>query len=163
MGALLVTGPSFMNTLNVTNSGTFGSLMVNSVNMTPSSGDVFKEQISNLSNNTSGNIVNASTSTPWQFNGAVVRSFEILASASLLVSNGNRYAFYKIYGINQGSDGSGGYIWYINTAYVGNATNLIFGMTNSGTMTYTSGNTSTDFGGTFISNTLKYRALTTSV
>jgi hypothetical protein len=79
-GCLYVTGASNLNTLNVTNQGTFGSLMVNTVNMTPSLGDMFKERSYSFSSNIATATIITDGTTSFAFANGTVRSFEAQVS-----------------------------------------------------------------------------------
>ena len=148
-GALTVTGASQLNTLAVTNQATIGSLMVNTVNLTPSLGDLYVEQIFNASNNVS----TPTDVTGFAFSNSVVRSFEAIVSVSVIATT-NQYAMFKLLGIQKASN------WYINVSYVGDSvTGISFSITSSGQIQYTSMNLPG-----FVSSTLKYRGfITTSV
>ena len=152
-GALTVTGASFMNTLNVTNQGTFGSLMVNTVNMTPSLGDIFKE----LSFSFSNNVATPTVITDFDFDNNTVRSFEAQVSVTVIASN-TLYAVYKILGIQKDTSVIGRERWYINTSYVGENCGITFSIDANGQILYTSNSISG-----FVSGTVKVRCLTTSI
>jgi len=152
-GALTVTGASFMNTLNVTNQGTFGSLMVNTVNMTPSLGDIFKE----LSFSFSNNVATPTVITDFDFDNGTVRSFEAQVSVTVIATN-TLYAVYKILGIQKDTTVIGRERWYINTSYVGENCGITFSIDSNGQILYTTNSISG-----FVSGTLKVRCLTTSI
>jgi len=156
-GCLLVTGASNMNTLNVTNQGTFGSLMVNTVNMTPSLGDMFKERVYSFSQNIVTETAITDGTSPFAFANNTVRSFEAQVSVTVIATN-TYYAVYKILGIQKDDTIQGRDRWYINTSYVGENCGITFSIDDGGAMYYTC----TSIGG-FISGTLKVRCLTTSV
>jgi cytoskeletal protein CcmA (bactofilin family) len=149
-GALFITGASTFNTANVTASVTIGNyLVVNTVNLTPSTGDIFQERVFNADNN----IVYPEDITGFAFSNTVVRSFEAIVSASVIATN-NQYAIYKILGIQKDNH------WYINTSYVGDSlAGISFSITDNGQLQYTSLNQPG-----WVSTTIKFRGyMTTSV
>jgi cytoskeletal protein CcmA (bactofilin family) len=147
-GALFVSGASTFNTANVTDTVTIGNyLVVNTVNLTPSVGDLFQEQVFNADNN----VVTPENITGFAFANAEVRSFEAIVSATVIATS-NQYAIYKILGIQKGSD------WYINTSYVGDSlAGVTFSITNAGQLQYTTLNQPGH-----VSTTLKFRGFMTT-
>lgn len=93
----------------------------------------------------------AANITGLAFSNAVVRSFEVFASVYINATS-SLYEEIKISGIQKGSD------WDIAVTSVGDESGIQFSITSSGQLKYTSSNYSG-----FVSGTIKFRALTTSV
>lgn len=89
--------------------------------------------------------------TDFVFSNAVVRSFEAQVSIKIDADT-DLYEEVIISGIQKGSE------WDIAIKSIGDATGVMFNMTNAGQMQYTSPN----FTG-FVSGVIKFRALTTSI
>jgi hypothetical protein len=166
-GALNVTGDSILeNNLTVTtgsvtvstndylplldaSSATGGSIIFNTVDVSPSLGDISRERIFTAVNNQSSpaNITN------FIFSNSVVRAFDAIVSVTILTSdNTNRYAYYNLKGVQKAGN------WVVNSSYVGDATGFTFSITNSGQIQYTSTNIA-NYDSSFVS----FRALTTSI
>jgi hypothetical protein len=89
--------------------------------------------------------------TGFSFSNTIVRSFK--AQVSVYVdATSDLYEVYEINGIQKGSE------WDISIKSSGDNIGILFNITNSGQLQYTSPN----FSG-FVSGTMKFRALTTSV
>ena len=127
---------------------TGGSIVFNTVDVSPSMGDISRERIFNAANNVSS----PSNITGFVFSNGIVRSFDSVVSVTILGSEGNKYAYYNLKGVQKGSN------WVINSSYVGDVTGFTFSITNSGQVKYTS----TDVFG-YTSSYVSFRALTTSV
>jgi len=161
-GSLLVTGGSMISSTEDASNGTSGGaltilggaavakkLYANTVNITPSLGDISAEKSFTAANN----VVSPANVTGFTFDNATVRSFNALASITIVRSaGGNLYANYEIKGIQKESG------WVINSAYVGDATGITFSIGSDGQMKYESTNQAN-----FTSSTIKFRALTTSI
>jgi hypothetical protein len=93
----------------------------------------------------------AANITGLAFSNAVVRSFEVYASIYINATS-SLYEEIKISGIQKGSD------WDIAVTSVGDESGIQFSITSSGQLKYTSSNYSG-----FVSGTIKFRALTTSI
>lgn len=93
----------------------------------------------------------AANITGLAFLNAVVRSFEVYASIYINATS-SLYEEIKISGIQKGSD------WDIAVTSVGDESGIQFSITSSGQLKYTSSNYSG-----FVSGTIKFRALTTSI
>ena len=166
-GALNVTGNSILeNNLTVTtgnvtistndyypildaSSATGGSIIFNTVDVSPSLGDISRERIFTAANNqtTPADITN------FIFSNSVVRAFDAIVSVTILTTSGpNKYAYYNLKGVQK--DGN----WVVNSSYVGDTTGFTFSITNSGQIQYTSTDT-LNYDSSFVS----FRALTTSV
>lgn len=124
------------------------NLNVNSVNMTPSIGDIFSENTFYAANNQiipanieGFNIVNT------------VRYFQAIISVTILANN-NIVAGYTLEGIQLDNLGT----WSLNSRFIGQNINMVFNITNTGQIQYTSINIPG-----FISSTIKFRATTTSI
>jgi hypothetical protein len=121
-------------------------LVVETVNITPSQGDLVKER-SFTGANAQGS---AASVTDFAF-ASGVRAFNAIVSVAVNDAvGGDLFANYEIKGLNK--DGS----WVINSTYIGDATGVVFSITSGGQMQYTS----MDKGATDI--TMKFRALTTT-
>ena len=164
-GSLNVTGDSILeNNLTVTTGNvtistndyspifeaTFasgGSILFNTVDVSPSLGDISRERYAGINNNQTSveNIIG------FTFN-ASVRAFDAIVSVVILASSGNRYAYYNLKGIKKASN------WVVNSSYVGDVTGVTFSITNGGQMQYTSTNVVGHTNGY-----VNFRAMTTSI
>jgi len=125
------------------------SLYSNSRNITPSLGDI----VSELSFAAANNISTAADVTNFTFDNGVVRAFHVMLSVIVERSaGGNLYTNFDIKGIQKGSS------WVINTSYIGDYTGLVFSITSTGQVQYTSTNQLA-----WIATTMKFRGHTTSV
>ena len=124
-------------------------LFVKNINMTPSLGDIFYEQSFSANNNqsTPANIIN------FMFNNFDVRYFQAMVSICITTTTSKIISGCEIKGIQL--DGP---IWQINTSFIGNNPKIVFNITNTGQITYTSSNIIN-----FISTIIKFRCMTTSV
>ena len=155
-GSLMITGSSLLQgSLTVSGGSIFtsmtsNSLMVNTVDMTPSLGDIFKETSFDAANNQSV----AANVTGFAFANATVRAFDAIVSVTILTTGNanNKYAYHNLKGVQKGSN------WVLNSSLVGDITGIVFSIDNSGQLKYTSTNTAN-----FVSSTIKFRGLTTSV
>jgi hypothetical protein len=145
-GTLTVTGASLLKS-NLTVTG--GSIVFNTVDVSPSMGDIVKELTA-----TAGNSISSVTDVLGFAFGSGVRAFDSIVSVSILTTGdvANKYAFYNLKGVHKNGT------WTLTSSFVGDITGITFSITSSGQIQYTTTNT-TDF----VSNTIKYRALTTSV
>ena len=89
--------------------------------------------------------------TGFTFNNAVVRSFKALISVSVDATT-DLFEVFELEGIQKGSE------WDYSISTKGDATGVIFNITNTGQIQYTSLNYSG-----FVSGVIKFRAITTSV
>ncbi len=89
--------------------------------------------------------------TGLSFSNALVRSFNVEASVTIDASL-DLFEVVKISGIQKGSE------WDISISSIGDNTGVIFSITSSGQLQYTSQNYTS-----FVSGTIKFRAITTSV
>ena len=125
------------------------SLYANTRNITPSLGDIWSELSFSASNNQSS----AADVTDFVFDNAVVRAFHTMVSITIVRSvGGNLYANFELKGIQKGSG------WVVNSSYVGDYTGIVFSITASGQIQYTSTNQLS-----WTSSTMKFRGYTTSV
>jgi hypothetical protein len=97
------------------------------------------------------NQASAANVTGLAFANGVVRSFEILASV-YINATANSYETFKMLGIQKGAS------WSMAVEAVGDNTGVTFSITNAGQIQYTSTNVAG-----FVSSTIKFRAITTSV
>jgi hypothetical protein len=123
------------------------NMFVNNVNMTPSSGDLFKEQ----SFNASDNVYTPDSITGFIFNNNV-RYFTGWLSVFITASTNTVTAF-TIEGIQVNSG-----VWIINQRFIGTNVKIKLSITNSGQIQYTCPTISG-----FVSSLMKFRAITTSV
>jgi cytoskeletal protein CcmA (bactofilin family) len=134
-------------------STTTGSLIANNtVDITPSLGDIGKERSFVAANN----VTTPANITSFTFDNSVVRSFNAVVSVEVLAGSGNLFANYDIRGIQKMSGE-----WAINTTFVGDNTGVVFTIDNvnsKGQLQYTSTNINQ-----WTSTTLKFRAHTTSI
>ena len=129
---------------------TSGSIIANTVDITPSLGDISKERSFAAANNQS---VSANV-TNFAFANGVVRSFNAVASVSIVrLSGTNYYANYDIRGVQKDSND-----WVINVSFVGDNTGIVFTIDDNGQIQYTSSNVSQ-----WQSTVIKFRANTTSI
>ena len=124
-----------------------GSILFNTVDVSPSLGDISRERYAGINNNQTSveNIIG------FTFN-ASVRAFDAIVSVVILASSGNRYAYYNLKGIKKASN------WVVNSSYVGDVTGVTFSITNGGQMQYTSTNVVGHTNGY-----VNFRAMTTSI
>jgi hypothetical protein len=166
-GALNVTGDSILeNNLTVTSgsvtvstndyspiidasSATGGSILFNSVDVSPSLGDIVRERIFSAVNGQAS----AANITNFAFSNLVVRAFDAVVSVSIMTSdNTNKYAYYNLKGVQKSGN------WVVNSSYVGDVTGFTFSITNAGQIQYTSTSV-----GNYTESFVSFRALTTSV
>jgi hypothetical protein len=146
-GSVIISTNDYTPIIGAT-SATGGSIIFNSVDVSPSMGDISRERSFNSANNVSS----ASNITGFAFSNAIVRAFDAVLSVTILSSEGNKYAYYNLKGVQKGSN------WVINSSYVGDVTGYTFSITNAGQVQYTS----TDVDG-WTSATINFRALTTTI
>ena len=117
--------------------------------MTPSAGDICKELTFYALNNQS----EPQDITNFSFSNSDVRSFDAMVSVYISTSTGNDlYANYNLKGVQKT-----GY-WVLNSTFIGDATGITFSITTTGQIQYISTNVAN-----FITDVMKFRALTTSV
>ena len=109
-------------------------------------GDIQETSFSAANNQTS-----AADVTGLAFANATVRSFEALISVTIDAS-ADLFETFKLVGIQRGAD------WQLISESVGDDSGLVFSITNTGQVQYTSTNVAG-----FVSNTIKFRAITTTV
>lgn len=138
------TSPNY--NLDVAGSLNSNTLTVNSVNVTPSIGDISTEYWSYMRNNTNGNI------TGFTFNNNIVRSFFGLVHTEIRRSTGNTlFAKHELKGLQLASN------WTLNQTYIGDNTGIIFGINPTGQVCYTSSNIAN-----YSQSIIHYRASVTS-
>ena len=153
-GGLAVTGASFFNNDMLITGGsltvTGGSIVFNTVDVSPSMADIVKERSATIGN---GQISAANIDT-FAFDSAVARAFDAVVSVTITTSTttGNKYAYYNLKGIQKVNT------WVLNSSFVGDVTGLTFSISSAGQIQYTSTSV-----GNFTDGTVKFRALTTSV
>jgi hypothetical protein len=126
-GTLLALSGSVANMVNT--AVTTGELIANTVDITPSIGDIGTENWTYLANNTSGTIGG------FTFNNNVVRSFTAAAHVEIQRSTGgNLFAKHELKGIQLASN------WMLNQTYIGDNTGIIFAVNPTGQVCYTSSN-----------------------
>jgi hypothetical protein len=128
---------------------TSGTLRVNTVNMTPSVGDIASE----LTFTAGNGVTSASNITGLSFSNAIVRGFNALLTSTVVrTTGGNLYANYELKGVQQANG------WILNSSFIGDNTGVTFSINTSGNVQYTSTSLAN-----FTSNTLKFKANTTSI
>ena len=127
---------------------TTSNMFINNVNMTPSSGDLFKEQ----SFNASANLYTPDSITGFVFNNNV-RYFTGWLSVFITTSSTNTVTAFTIEGIQLNTN-----VWNINSRFVGTNIKMKISITNSGQIQYTCPGIPG-----FISSVMKFRSITTSV
>jgi hypothetical protein len=125
------------------------TLRINQVYMTPSLGDIVQE----LSFTAGNGVTSASNITGLSFSNTVVRGFNALLTSTVVrTTGGNLYANYELKGLQQANG------WLLNSSFMGDNIGLTFSINSSGNVQYTSTSL-----GNFTSNTLKFKANTTSI
>jgi hypothetical protein len=108
---------------------TTGRLIANTVDATPSIGDIGREKWAYLANNTSGTIGG------FTFNNSVVRSFTAAAHVEIQRSTGgNLFAKHELEAVQLASN------WVLNQSYIGDNTGITFAVNPTGQVCYTSSN-----------------------
>lgn len=92
----------------------------------------------------------ASNITNFSFSNVIVRSFNAVVSVKI-DADSDLYEIFEIHGIQKGSE------WDLSISSSGDSTGIMFSITNSGQLQYTSQNYSG-----FLSGAMKFRAITTS-
>jgi hypothetical protein len=157
------TSPSFKLHINGTlgastsiSTGTLyasNALVTNTVDMTPSLGDIIKE----VSFTAQNNQLNVANITNLAFPNNTVRSFSAIVSVCIMKSAGpNLYANYDIKGVQKDIGD-----WVVNTNFIGDNTGIVFNISNvnsKGQIQYISEDLSN-----WVSTTFKFKATTTSI
>jgi len=125
-----------------------GDVYINDVKVKPSYGDIFEEQVFSANNN---QMIQDDISG-FLFNNATVRYFHAFVSVNVTTNMNELNSGYEIKGIQTNNT------WLLNSTFMGDSTHLHFYITNTGQIQYTSSNIND-----WISTTIKFRALTTSV
>jgi hypothetical protein len=158
-GSLSLSGATFANLL-VTNTGTINNsyfnnstvanLVVNTIPSNPSLGDIITEESFTAANGQAS----PAAVTGLAFNSALARSFRALVSVSILTAGGtnDKFANFTLNGIQKTTG------WVLNSSFVGDNTQVVFSITSAGNLLYTSNSV-----GGFLTDTIKFRAQTTSV
>jgi hypothetical protein len=124
-----------------------GSILFNTVDVSPSLGDIAREKYARINNNQGS----ATDVIGFAFNSSV-RAFDAIVSVVILAGTGNRYAYYNLKGIKKASN------WVVNSSYVGDVTGVTFSITNGGQMQYTSTDVTS-----WSNGYANFRAMTTSI
>ena len=125
-------------------------LYVNTVNVTPSLGDLSKEKSFTCGNG----VLSPASIAGFAFSNDIVRSFNAIVSVDVIKSVGSSlFSSYEVKGL-QSTAGA----WIINSSYIGDNTGHVFSINGDGQLLYTSVSQ-----GGFASSTIKFRALTTSL
>jgi hypothetical protein len=125
-------------------------LFVDDVNLTPSNGDIFKEQTFAAQNN----VITPENVNGFLFDYNTVRSFHALVSVEVYTDTEDLFACYDIHGINKETN------WVINNRFIGDDTNIRFHVDSNSTLGQIK-YTSSDFPN-WDSSKIRFRALTTS-
>jgi hypothetical protein len=124
-------------------------LYANTVKITPSLGDIGSE----VSFTAGNNVSSAADITSFAFNNSIARAFCSIISVTIEKSVGsNLYANFELKGIQKGSS------WVLNSSYIGDYTGIVFSITSTGQVQYTSSNQLF-----WTATTMKFRGYTTSV
>jgi len=123
------------------------NMFINNVNMTPSPGDLFKEQVFNASDT----VLTPDSITGFVFNNNV-RYFTAWLSVFITATT-NIVTAFTIEGIQLNPG-----VWEINTKFIGNNSKIKLSITNAGQIQYTC----PDISG-FVSSVMKFRAITTTI
>ncbi len=122
------------------------SLFVRNIDMTPSTGDFFRERTFVLNNNVSI----PTDITELLFNNSITRYFFAFLSVHITTSTTELYSGHELKGIKNITKG-----WIINSTFIGDtSTNIKFTITSSGQVRYTSSNIIN-----WVSGTLNWRSL----
>lgn len=108
-------------------STTTASININTINYSPSFGDIITEQLF-MAN------VNQLTPVPvigLLFSNSIVRSFDAMVSVYIDATT-DRFSVYKLIGIQKTG------VWVLNSTFIGDHTKIVFTITNSGQIQYTS-------------------------
>jgi hypothetical protein len=158
LGGLLVTGSSilvngttigtslFVTCPSIFTNITANTLSLNTVDFTPSLGDIFTERTFAAANNQSA----FANITGLLFANANVRSFEAFVSVYIDATT-DRFALFTLKAVQRASN------WVLNTSFIGdNNTGIVFRILSTGQVQYTS----TNLAG-FVTDTMKFRATST--
>jgi hypothetical protein len=133
-------------TLIASTGATLGNLTINTVNVTPSIGDISTEYWTQMANNTNGTVFGLA------FSNSIVRSFFANAHTEIIrTTGGNLYSKHELKGIQLQSG------WMLNQTYIGDNTGITFGIGSNGQVYYTSSNIAN-----YSQSNVHYRALVTS-
>jgi hypothetical protein len=153
MGGLAVTGASYFNNdLMITGGNltvTGGSIIFNTVDVSPSMADIIKERSATVGNN----ITAAENVLDFAFSSSVARAFDAVVSVRINGTSGNKFAYYNLKGVQKAST------WVLNSSFVGDMTGITFSITSGGQIQYTTTN-APDYSAPGV---VKFRALTTTV
>ena len=127
---------------------TGGSILMNTVDVSPSLGDISRERYFSANNNQSI----ADNITGFVFSNSVVRAFDAIVSVTIYAGGNSSYAYYNLKGVQKNGN------WVLNSSFVGDITGFTFSINGSGQIQYTSTNIAS-----FTSSYVNFRALTTSV
>lgn len=121
------------------------SLFVTNIDMTPSTGDLFRERIFSLNNN----IITPVNITEFSFGNTVSRYFFAFACIKITTSTDELFAGYDLKGVRSNSKG-----WILNYNFIGDKINIKFSITSTGQLQYTTANIPN-----WISGNIQWRAL----
>jgi hypothetical protein len=125
-----------------------GGVYIKDVEITPSQGDIFKEHAFSANNNQ----LTPQDITGFLFDNTLVRYFHAFVSITIETIDGQLNSGYELKGI-QTTDK-----WMLNSSFIGENTNITFNIKDDGQIQYKSSNTVD-----WVSTTMKFRAITTSV
>lgn len=126
-----------------------GGAVINTVDVTPSLGDIGKERASPILNNQTSLVDIAN----FLFPNATVRAFDATVSIEVFGTTSNLYACHNLRGIQKNTG-----TWVMNTTYIGDTVGVKMSVSSTGQIKYTSVNKLD-----FTSATAKFRAFTTSI
>ena len=142
---VIISTNDFTPILNNT-SASGGSILFNTVDVSPSLGDISREREFAAANN----VVSAQSITGFSFNNSIVRSFDAIVSVTIYAGVNSSYAYYNLKGVQKAGN------WVLNSSFVGDVTGFTFSI-DGGQIKYTS----TDVVD-YVESYVNFRALTTT-
>ena len=145
---VIISTNDFTPILNGT-SASGGSIIFNTVDVSPSLGDISRERYFLAANN----IGAPAPITSFAFSNSFVRAFDAIVSVARIAGENSKHAYYNLKGIQKNTTGA----WVLNSSFVGDLTGITFSINNTGQIQYTSTNITDSV------NYINFRALTTSI
>jgi hypothetical protein len=127
-----------------------GSILMNTVDVSPSLGDISRERYFSANNDQSS----PANITGFVFSNSVVRAFDAIVSVTIYAGGNSSYAYYNLKGVQKNGN------WVLNSSFVGDITGFTFSINSingSGQIQYTSTSI-----GSYLESYVNFRALTTS-
>jgi hypothetical protein len=147
---VIISTNDFTPILNDT-SASGGSILFNTVDVSPSLGDISREREFQAANA----VVSPTAITGFLFSNSVVRAFDAIVSVTIyagITAETSLFAYYNLKGIQKAGN------WVLNSSFVGDVTGFTFSIDNSGQIQYTSTSV-----GNYIESRVNFRALTTTI